>query len=366
VPHLDGQLVALSSPPEIALPIWLKDYVKPKPAEGASGGKSIVPEPLSTVVDPSWIFDFLGPGDSARPSAPFKNSMVPERVLLAISAIIGASLVIFTSPTGSGLNIAGLIAIVLMNLVLWVYRYRSEPALAELFTIQLRMKAVDDQLRAIEHDIEAAHGEKVKRQKETDSNRVRFEKEQKVVEAKERGDLDASQKALQSVLSSISTRRQALQQQEANELRKSQNEVGAKVAALNQRVGALAQAEVNELSSALRNRQQQHISVYLRGFPLDKTDISGLGIVFKSRLKAAGFHTAEDIHVYRLQRVEGIGPKRANALAAWRQTIESKARATMPQSLLPSETDTIRTKCQSQRHTLEADLPPKPQALEIS
>jgi len=219
----------------------------------------------------------------------------------------------------------------------------------------LHLKAVNDQLRAIEHDIEAAHGEKAKCQKEADSNRVRLEREQKAVEAKEKGELDASQKALQSVLSSVGTRRQALQQQEANELRTIQNEVGAKLTALTQRIGALAQAEANELSSALRNRQQQHISTYLHGFPLDEADISGLGIVFKSRLKAAGFHTAADIDVYRLQRVEGIGPKRANALAAWRQTIESKARATMSQSLSQNEQAAIRAKYQSQRRTFEGE-----------
>src|SRR5574341_100962 len=47
VPPLDGQLAPLPSPPEMALPIWLKDYVKPKPTEDASGGQPIVPEPSS-------------------------------------------------------------------------------------------------------------------------------------------------------------------------------------------------------------------------------------------------------------------------------------------------------------------------------
>jgi len=139
VPLLDGQLTTLPSPPEMALPIWLKDYVKPKLGEVASVGKPMVPEPSSTVVDPSWIFDFLGTGDSPRPSVLFKNSAVIERVLLAVSVIIGASLVIFISPAGSELNIVGLLSVVLMNLVLWVYRYRSEPALAELFTMQFEV-----------------------------------------------------------------------------------------------------------------------------------------------------------------------------------------------------------------------------------
>lgn len=395
VPPLDGQVVIPSFPSERGIPDWLVDHVNyplrndrvqivacaacrrgnrvrphsscERPVCGvcraplALPSECVLPASRPTVVDPSWIFDFLDQGGGTTASVGFKNSVLPERSLLTVSAI-GAALAILISPTLSALNIVGLIAVVLINGLLWICRYRSEPAVAAFLSLQSNLRTIHKAIRATERDIKSAERKNVNLRNQADGSRAQHERKQKVVEAKERGVLEASQKALQSVRSSISIRRRTLQQQEATELGEIQNEVGAKVAAINQRIGAFTQAEANELTNALRNRQQQHIDAFLTDCRIESADIwwrypfdNADPYMLQQRLTACGFQTAADIDGYRLRRVEGIGPKRAIALAAWRHDIELRARRSMPQSLPQNEQAAIRANYQGQRRTLEVE-----------
>lgn len=277
--------------------------------------------------------------------------MLPERVVVGTSAVTVLLLILAASGDIIVWNLpgVGILLAALVNSVFLVYSYRSEPSVKDLLVIKSKFRAINDQITATTGDINAADRAKMKHRNKHAVDQAKIAKEQKAVEATEKKEIATRQKALQLVLSSINTRRQALHQQEADALRKVQRDVGAKVAALTQQIGTLTQAEATELANMLKAQQQQHIIAYLRRFALEAASISGVGPSFKSRLKIAGFQTAADIDVYRVQRVRGIGPSRATSLAAWRRSIESRAQASMPQALSQSDTTAIQTKYQSQR-----------------
>lgn len=357
VPSLDGQIAPpLLRPIEIrpAGPGWIDDHVKPRIT--GSGVPSKTPEE-SPPVDPSWIIDFLAPSNGPGPSVSFKNSAFPERLVLATSAI--AVLLLSLTPPAStmGASLPGLAVLlgVLVNVALWAYRYRSEPGVADCSSLKSRLRAINAGITARVNDIKASGKEKTDSRKSDVGREARIANDQKAVEAKEKKEIDASQAALQVVLSSINTRRRAFNQQEADALRTIQSDIGAKVAARNRQIVTLTQAEDTELANTLRAQQEQHITTHLRRFTLEHASVSGVGSILKSRLRIAGFQTAADIDVYRVQRVEGIGSSRAASLDTWRRSIESRARASMPQALSQDSTAPIRAKYQSQRLALEGE-----------
>jgi hypothetical protein len=297
------------------VPEWVKDHIgheqirTGKPAVDEQGNDTqLIPEP-----DPTWIIDFLGPAEKTMRAMSFARSVAVERFFIGLS-IIGSLLLILATQAGivatSSTPLAILLA-ALLNVGLWLYRYNLEPAVADFARLKSRLRAMNDQIAATMGDIKAADKAKKKRRDKDAVDQAKITKEQKSVEAKETKEIASRQKALQSVLSSINTRRQTINQQEADALRKIQRDVGTKVAALTQDIGKLTQAEATELTTMLNTQQEQHIIAYLRRFTLDATSISSVGPSFKSRLKSAGVQTAADIDVYRVQRVKGIGPSRA-------------------------------------------------------
>jgi hypothetical protein len=355
VPSLDGQIAPpgfsgnqMSGPGSS----WIDDHVKPG---GASAPVQVAPEPaVPPSLDPSWILDSVDTSLSVR--IPFKNSPAPERLVVTVSAaIIVASIVwmLPLSPLGTGPWLLGILPLVLINLALWIYRYRSDPTVRELAQVSARLRATNNLISATEHTIALANREKTERQKQKAADEERFEKEREAAEAKEKKEIDACEAALQSALVSINARRRALNQQEADALRKIQNDVGAKVSTLNGQIAALAQAESTELANALRARQEQHLAAYLRQFSLQSASIPGIGPKLRARLLASGFHTAADVDFYAVQRVRGIGPVHANAIAKWRKSLEAGARSTMPSALSQSEAAAIRAKYEGQRRALE-------------
>jgi hypothetical protein len=339
------------------VPDWVKDHLghelsqTGEPALDEHGNHT----QLITEPDPTWIIDFLQPPGKTIQPVSFARSAAVERFFIGLSAIGSLLLILATQAGTVGTSATGpaILLAALVNLVLWVYRYRSEPGVADFIDLKSILRAISKQIRATTHDIEAAGREKRNHRDRDASERAGIAKDQKTVETKETKEIDASQRALQSVLSSINTRRRALNQQEADALRKIQNDIGAKVAALSRQISALTQAEATDLANTLRAQQEQHITVHLRRFTLDDASVSGVGSIFKSRLKIAGFQTAADIDVYRVQSVKGIGSSRAASLAAWRRSIESRARASMPQALSQSNAAAIRAKYQSQQLALE-------------
>ncbi|MDR7556049.1 MAG: hypothetical protein QN157_10615 [Armatimonadota bacterium] len=357
VPSLDGQI----APPSLSgnqvsgsSSSWIDDHVKPG---GAVAPVQVAPEPaVPPSPDPSWILEFVAPSPSVAARVPFKNSPTPERLVVTVSAAIIVAFIVWMpplSPVGAGPWLLGILPLVLINLALWIYRYRSDASVRELAPVSARLRATDDKISATEHTIALANREKTRLQEQKAADEARLRNELKEAEAKEKKEIDACQATLQSALSSIKARRQALNQQEADALRKIQNDIGAKVSTLNGQIAALAQAESTELANTLRGRQEQHIAAYLRQFSLQSAPISGVGPALRARLLASGFHTAADVDFYAVQRVHGIGPVRANAIVDWRKSLEARARSTMPSALSQSEAAAIRAKYEGQRRALE-------------
>jgi hypothetical protein len=354
VPSLDGQIAPPGNQVSGRGSSWIDDHVKP----GDAGAPvQVAPEPaVPPSPDPSWILEFVAPSPSVGARVPFKNSPSPERLVVTVSAAIIVAFIVWMpplSPVGAGPWLLGILPLVLINLALWIYRYRSDPSVRELAPVSARLRATDDKISATEHTIALANWEKTERQNQKAADEARLGKELKAAEAKEKKETDACQAALQSALSSIKARRRALNQQEAYALRKIHNDIGAKVSTLNGQIAALAQAESTELANTLRGRQEQHLAAYLRQFSLQSASISGVGPVFRARLLASGFHTAADVDFYAVQRVHGIGPVRANAIVDWRKSLEARARSTMPSALSQSEAAAIRAKYEGQRRALE-------------
>lgn len=356
VPPLDEQIAPPGSSGKQASgsgPSWINDHVKPG---GAGAPVQVASEPaVPPSPDPSWILDAFDPSPSVGARVPFKTSPAPERLVVTVSAIIAAFIIWMPpfSPVSAGPWLLGILSLVLINLALWICRYRSDPSVRELASVRARLRATDDKISATEHTIALANREKTKLQNQKAADQARLGKEQKEAEAKEKREIDASQAALQSALSSTNARRRTLTQQEADALRKIQNDIGAKVATLNGQIAALAQAEATERANTLRAQQEQHIAAYLRRFTLESASISGVGPIFKARLQGAGFHTAADVDIYLVQRVYGIGPTRAQSLADWRNSLEARARSTMPSALSQSDAAAIGAKYESRRRVLE-------------
>ena len=346
VPSLDGQIPPTTVGAETGRTdsgSWIEDYVKP--VRKTPPVDAVRRDPLGS----TWILDHLEPSPTRAVS--FRNSAAPERFVLALSAMLVAVLLWAVPGLESWLLDSLLVA--LLNLTLWIYRFRCDPSVREASDLRRGLKEVADHIRATDRDIEVMNREKTKLQNDKAAEQARLMKEQKKLEAQEKKEIDGCQANLQSTMSSINTRRRTLNQQQADALRRIQNDIGAKVAALDAQIATLNQGETKELSQTLQARQQQHIAAYLRRFSLERASIPGIGPAFKARLISSGFHTAADVDYYRARGVRGIGPTRAHSLADWRSDLEAQARRTMPSALSHGEAATIRAKYEGQRRTLE-------------
>ncbi|NLE74294.1 MAG: hypothetical protein GX604_06680 [Actinobacteria bacterium] len=363
-PSLDGQ-IRLPLPPPKGLSVpgssWLDDHLESRrpaaptehlPEDPVGGGQD-----SSSSGDPSWILDFLAPDIGAEAKVAFQNSALPERLILATSTIAALLLTFATSTLGVGMALPVLALPILLaamvNAIFWVRRYRSEPGVADLASLTSELRMISDEIDARVRDIEAVDQQKTHHMNRYAGERARIAKAQKAVEANEKEAKDASQRALRVVLSSTNRRRQVLRRQEAEALQKIQGEIGVKVADLSRRIDALTQTEVSELVNTLRAQQEQYMTTYLRRFTVEDASVLTIGPVLKWRLMWAGFRTAADIDVHRVQSVQGIGWSRAASLGAWRASIESMARSGMPKSLSRTTTAFIQAKYRTQRRALE-------------
>ncbi len=135
---------------------------------------------------------------------------------------------------------------------------------------------------------------------------------------------------------------------------------------------ALQKAEGEEIASrrgVLRDRHDE-----LATFDLSIATIPGFGPAMKKRLWDAGVRTAADFSTVHLPKpgrlgfsrgsasvelsngnivpIEGLGTKKAEALAAWRKTIEIRIQQGTPHSLPPNEEDAVRNRFTFQLETI--------------
>lgn len=358
VPPLDGQMVPLALPSSSS---WIDDHVsRPKASVSAKQTSEyglVEPQHQPTSADPSWILDFLVPTPVTIPSASFRNSANPERLVL-LTSFIATLLFITMAPLNMmGMYMSGLLTLLMIlgNLVLWVCRYRLDPVASEIARHMTKLKGINEQIQGATAALEMGEKEKKNHRNREAEEQEKILNNQKAVKEKEKKELDAIQEIFQRVLSSINSRRRTASQQEADSLRNLQNVIGGKVISLDQQINMLQQAETTDLVNTLQAQQSQYVGAYLRSISLDGAEVSGVGQVFKARLKAAGVHTAADIDLYRVQRVRGIGSSRATSLIAWKRSIESQARTSIPKALSQSEIANIQEKYQRQQRVLKEE-----------
>jgi DNA-binding helix-hairpin-helix protein with protein kinase domain len=135
------------------------------------------------------------------------------------------------------------------------------------------------------------------------------------------------------------------------------------------------QAEAKEIASALSEAKKEAMSRHLRVHALTSYVVSGIGPALKQRLIAQDIHTAADILNVQITqtgwgrysndiayivtrghgsiRVDGIGPKKAQALLNWKKRLEANYAHLIPQSLDPSEQARISLKHKALLDSLE-------------
>lgn len=348
IPFLDSQ-APLPSASVTALPAWLKDHVRPvSPKLPGSPAASL----SSSVVDPSWIFDFLEPKAGKSLRLGFENPVSVERLTLAFSAL-STFLLFYTHPLPEGIIIIGLVAIVIMNSLLWMYRYHLEPAVEKLTNLRTDLRNTNSSISQVESQIKAFEQDKTEIRNHFKARLTQIETEKKELDETREEKIDKSQKALQSALAALDERRRITRQQEANAIQNIQREHGTKVARLSRQIGDLIQAETDEIHKTLQDRQQEHTTQYLRRKPVQDANLSNIGATLTARLAAAGILTAAEIDYDRVKLVNGIGSGRANALVQWKQNLEAVAGASMPQTLSRNELASINKKYQDIRIPLE-------------
>jgi hypothetical protein len=353
VPTLEGQVVPAAGvrPATSATPGWIADYVKqtaPPSSVPLTHAHSALPE-----LSPSWIQDFISPASVTNEQQHFQNAVTLERVLLGLSLLSTILAIAFTILGFSSLTaaIAVFLSVTVINVGVWLHRYRSDPT-------AIAKSAIDDELKAVHHKVDLSRG--LIRSKEMDKKSLlerRSFEQTKIANAEaaaqreEKDEVSRAQAAFQAEMNPLVTRRHNLNQQESAALQNISSTLGVQLSQLARQISDLSQGETSELTAALQDRQAQYVVNYLRGKHIDSASIPMIGPGFKSKLRMAGILSAADVDG-RVYNVKGIGQARAAAILAWHQPLKARAQQNMPKSLSPTEIAAITTKYLSQRQAL--------------
>jgi hypothetical protein len=351
VPALDGQVLPSISlvPKTSTAGNWISDYVK-QPSETNAERDKITLESDPT---PSWIQDFIASPTLETHLRMFENSVVQERIGLAISlcliSLIAIGVYLKAFPL---MELAwGGLAIIASNYVFWLYRFRLEPAVSEVSGVNLEMKAIGDKIDVARTIVKSRQADKKSLSERYSFDQNKASRDLETVRSDEKREIEGVQAAFALERDSVSLRRRALNQQEANDLQNISNSLGSQVVSLNNRIASLVQAEASELAAALGAQQNHYVGSYLQNWPIDAAGIPGIGPGFKTRLRMAGVLTAADVD-HRIYGVKGFGAVRSSALTAWHQALKARAQKQMPKMLSPAQTDSIKRKYAGQGQLL--------------
>jgi len=271
--------------------------------------------------------------------------------MLAILSILPR--VTLATVAGTGFLFTG---VLLLNFLFWVWRFRSEPSILALDELRAKVNELTSQLNKKKRAIRAIEQEKQDVLSSFNYQTQKLERQLKECERKEKEAVDGLQKSLVSALAGVRQRRKQADMQEQAEIQRLQHAGAGKILAINRTIGTMTTAEADELKSTLQQLQTDHINCVLRQASLDPRSITGIGPGLTSKLISAGIRTAADVSMSRVKRVNGFGQARASAVVAWRNWLEARAKATMPQALPPQEQARIRSQYALQRSNLQASI----------
>ncbi|MDQ1278939.1 MAG: hypothetical protein QG670_199 [Thermoproteota archaeon] len=293
----------------------------------------------SQVIGASWVWDHVK-------NQPFHLEVNTrfEKISLALFCV-STTLLLYAINMGIPLTLATLIlgagSFVLIGVFL--RRFRVLPSALEKWRIDSNISNLVNQQKQEEKTITELNKEIVRLNQEENREATRISEKQNENARREKSEIDAVDLELNKFLAYNNTQRQSVNQTEAK--------------------------EVNDQLSILQNN---YLYQNLSKHSVQYSNIQGIGSVFKDRLVQNGIRTAVDFTGIKISswgdteealivkrtgssvHVEGIGPKRAQELESWRQSLEARYRQQMPRVLPPDRVSSIRAKYQPKYQSLNA------------
>lgn len=93
--------------------------------------------------------------------------------------------------------------------------------------------------------------------------------------------------------------------------------------------------ERRRLAELDAKRSEAQLRRYLEQHTIEHMKVKGVGNARKLTLRSYGIETAADVERYRIEGIHGFGPSTANALVAWRRTVEAGFRFDPKQGVSP-------------------------------
>lgn len=351
IPALDSRLLAGVGKPQVTVPgavprpnaasVWWKELLNGAPPPARKGAVS----PAAGGIAGAWA--------PAQPQVPASLGMpsTPERVFIWLAPachVVSAVLALTGGVTSLALGLLVLGELLLLGLAV---RYRQRPEVQAKAQVTKHLTLLD-------------------------AEAVKLEEELKRLQSK-RDDLNREDK---EKTSQVEANLRDVQQKEQEQLAQVDAELQRQLASLQAQLTSLKQGESAELSQALKDLQNRALVRFLAQHTIAGASIAGIGPTYTKRLASAGILTAADfvdidlsfsnygghqsekaclvLPGGRKTHVEGVGPKKAQSLLAWRKTLAAQYRSDVPQSLPPPDQAVIRAKYEAQRRQLgqqEAD-----------
>jgi hypothetical protein len=305
----------------------------------ASAGE-VEQAPAGATEDPSWIIEHLPTSEmlvfeprsaAALPLAVGWAFAVLATALLALGRVVPAAV--------AGLVVLGLVAVAMLGTQVAFRRHEASRAKSERRRALRRARA---------------------RVEEVARRQARAERDRRDLERRER-----------SVIAAYVQRATEARAEEQNELGGVDGKLAHGMSAFEWDRQMIRATEAKELGGALRSLQDQHVLARLERTSVRAAVINGIGPGVVAALGACGITTAADftgiftvavgggvpqvwIELRDGSRVQprGVSWEKAQALEAWRRTVEHRARETQPNSLPAEEVQAIRTRYSRQQQGL--------------
>ena len=291
-----------------------------------------------------WVLTHIGRPAVRIPVPSLAERIIAKAFVIASPLLFYFSIVeaAFKAETSAGIVVLGLpFLLAALN-----RRFRLSLEVVQRDKLGRDLESLKAELKSIESIVSQLKDDKKKVDEEKDNKIAGISQKQRNTIQNEKNEAGKIDLELKDTVQKISGKKQGLVQQEANDLR-----------------GTLETVQANFLN--------QELSKY----NVSNANISGIGPELTSRLIASGIRTAAEIaDVQVIQKayghkvseiayievpgrgrvhVEGIGPKKSQELLSWKRSLESRARARMPQSLPQAQVNGIKSKYQAQRQSLD-------------
>jgi hypothetical protein len=348
VPALDGNL------PEIKIPSikpWWGDFVESTSQQGEHPSPRTKAEEHPPVADPGWIIDSLTE-DKPVDLVAFQNKPAQLRIVVVVSwaGVVLTGLFVEMPQSEFFLWMSCVFG---LDVLLCIARWSSDPSRADLKLFRKESKLFLRRVHQHQALIDSMRAERVTVQEElAKTEQVLLEQKKRVLEGLQT-ELAKGQAELDVHLLAFNQQRQQIRTTETASLNSLQATLGNQVSDHDRKIAVINQRESDEIARAISAVRDPFIQAFLRNRSISASRIPGLGSAYKWRLVAAGFITAADVS-WNVRRVNGIGPTRQAAMAAWRKNLENQALAAAP-TISPLGKAAIQSRYRQDRQNLEME-----------